>query len=68
MIQGIKRVPSGPRYPEGTYLFNVSKGYIMVHGIKSVSKGYQWSKVSTEYLVVHGIQRVPTGQRYPKGT
>ena len=57
-VQGIQKVPKGPRNPKGTYRSKVSKMYLKVQGIKKVPKvprypkGTSRSKVSKSYLKV----------------
>ena len=53
---------------------NVSKEYLVIHGIQRVPSGptYQkvtkWFKVSKGYLCFKGIHRVPSDPRYSQGT
>ena len=43
-IQGIQKVPTGSRYPIGTYQYKVFKFYQKVQGIQKVPNGQRYPK------------------------
>ena len=44
MVQGMQKVPKGPRYPKDKYRSMVSKRYLKVHGNQKVHKGQKYPK------------------------
>ena len=44
MVQGIQKVPIGPRYPKSTKRSKESAGYLVVQGIQRVPSGARYPK------------------------
>ena len=54
-VQGIRKVPRGPRYPKGTKRSKVAARYLKVQCIQNVPND-------------QGEKKVPKGSRFKKGT